>query len=87
MLIRYFTKRKLVSCVDELAVYNDKGMHWRSHNSVQVAAERKRLIDLIKIQLDKLGTSDAIEQLNIAIETGLLAVDDEGKYIDIAKTV
>ncbi|WP_019030181.1 hypothetical protein [Colwellia piezophila] len=87
MFVRYFTKRKLVSCVKELAIYNDKGMHWRSHDTAQITAERKRLICLIQIQLDKLENCDSLKQLQQAIETGALAIDDEGKYIDIAKSV
>jgi hypothetical protein len=87
MFVRYFTKRKLVSCVDELAIYNDKGMHWRSHDTAQIAAERKRLTCLIQIQLDKLDNCDVVTQLQQAIETGDLAIDDKGKYIDIAKSV
>jgi hypothetical protein len=87
IFIRYFTKRKLVNCVDELATYNDKGIHWRNHDAAQISAERKRLIYLIQIQLDKLDDSDEVKQIQQAIETGVLATDDEGKYIDVAKSV
>ncbi len=87
MFDKYFAKRRLVSHVKELAIYNDKGMHWRSHNTAQVAAERKRLIDLILVQLSKLEKSDSTSKLRSVINNGALAEDDEGKYIALAKSV
>ncbi|MBA6262144.1 hypothetical protein H4J39_00095 [Colwellia sp. Bg11-12] len=87
MFDKYFAKRRLVSLVKELAIFNDKGMHWRSHNSAQVSAERKRLIELIYVQLSKLENSDAVSRLADTIKSGELAEDDEGKYIALAKSV
>jgi len=87
MFDKYFAKRRLVSHVKELAIYNDKGMHWRSHNTAQVAAERKRLIELMMVQLSKLENSDSTSKLRGLINNGALAEDDEGKYIALAKSV
>ncbi|MBA6381295.1 hypothetical protein H4J75_19310 [Colwellia sp. BRX10-1] len=87
MFIKYFAKRRLVSHVKELAIYNDKGIHWRSHDSAQVAAERKRIIELILVQLPKLGNSESAIKLNEIITSGALAEDDEGQYIDLAKSI
>ena len=87
MFDKYFAKRRLVSLVKELAIYNDKGMHWRSHNSAQVSAERKRLIELILVNLSKLGNSDSAIKLNELIINGALAEDDEGQYIVLAKSI
>ncbi|WP_010556914.1 hypothetical protein [Pseudoalteromonas marina] len=86
MFEKYFAKRKLVSHVKELAIYNDKGMHWKSHNIAQVSAERKRLIQLILVSLSKLDSTESAIKLNDLIISGALAEDEEGQYIDLAKS-
>jgi len=87
MFGKYVAKRRLVSYVEELCLYNDKGMHWRSHNIAQVVTERKRLIELIQVQLSKLENFDSTSRLNEVIKSGALAEDDKGKYIALAKSI
>lgn len=77
----------MVKLVKELAIYNDKGLHWKSHGIAQIIAERKRLIQLIVVQLTKLDSSESTEKLNAIIQSGALAEDDEGKYIDLARSI
>ncbi len=87
MIRHYFLKRKLISLIDELATYNDKGIVWKSHDDSQVKVERNRLINLIEFQLNSFRDSDEKSVILAAIKDGSLSTDLEGAYVPIAKSI
>ena len=84
-LKRWLQKRKLAALLNELAIYNDKGIEWRHHNEQQKEQERQRLINSIQIQVDLLGRKHVSETLLNVISTDELKLDITGRYIKYAK--
>lgn len=81
----WLRKRKLISLVDQLATYNDKGISWHRHDDEQVSIERSRLMALIKNQVEIIGKAHIAQELLLAIETGDLKTDMTGNFIKYAK--
>lgn len=81
----WLRRRKLVSLVQELAIYNDKGIEWKKHGIEQVENERNRLISLICSQINVVGRQNISPALLAAIDNGNIRTDITGKYIEYAK--
>jgi uncharacterized membrane protein len=84
-MINWYRKRKLIGLVEKLAIYNDKGISWRNHNTQQVEAERQRLISSILYQINKLGEHRISTKLLSALKNGSLETDMTGMFIAHAK--
>ncbi len=84
-MMNWIRRRKLVALVEKLAIYNDKGIEWASHNEQQAESERKRLLSLIKHQINLLGESEISTELLAAIDSSNIKTDITGKFIECAK--
>jgi hypothetical protein len=84
-MVRWLRRRKLISLVERLAIYNDKGISWSGHTSERSGVERQRLMHLISRQIEAIGRESVSPALVSAMETGELENDDSGKFITCAK--
>ena len=85
MISKWWQKRKLVSLVKELAIYNDKGIEWRHHDERQREAERDRLMQGMESQIALLGAETVPSELHVAIRSGALRTDITGDFVPYAK--
>ena len=83
----WFKRNRLKKLVSELAIYNDKGIAWKSHSPEKVEAELARLLALIKEEVERIGRNNIPSELIAAIQDGSLLTDFTGKYIAHAKRV
>lgn len=79
-MIIYCRLWRLSSLLDELAIYNDKGIAWKKHNHQQVVDERTRLLAKISKLIDKIGSDNLPCELIAAIQSGELEQDYTGKF-------
>jgi len=82
-----FSKRaRLLRLVESLAIYNDKGVAWGNHTSHQADAVRAAKIAELKSIVEKLGIESLPSQFVEAVESGALAVDSTGRFIDLLES-
>ncbi len=86
-MFTYYRLWKLRRVLDELAIYNDKGIAWKKHSEKQVAAERARLMNKVNSLIEQVGASCLPEELLKAIDNGTLELDGSGIYISCARLV
>ncbi len=82
MLIPFTMRSKLLGVVEELALYNDKGIAWRKHDQAQANTERARLTAKIKGLTSKLGQARLPSDFVAALSSGALATDITGRYTE-----
>jgi hypothetical protein len=71
--------------VNDLALYNDKGIAWSKHDSQRVEVERQLLLGQIRCLIKDLGEKRISVELLNALENGSLKTDMTGHYIACAK--
>ena len=81
-MITWLRKRKLENLLEELAIYNDKGIAWRGHDEMQTETERTRIINLIRHQIHLIGEEKISPILLEALKNGYLKTDLTGMYIE-----
>lgn len=85
MVIPFTTRSRLLSAVDRLALYNDKGIAWSKHTKEQAQAERAQSIAKIQMLVSKLGESNLPPEFVASLRSGTLATDFTGGYVDVLK--
>jgi len=81
-----FGKRsKLLRQLDRLAFYNDKGIAYARHNPAQVEAEQAISLAKIRALVAAIGPHSLPDSFIAAIESGAVATDLTGQYIDLLK--
>lgn len=81
-----FSKRaKLLRLLGHLAFYNDKGIDYARHNPDQVEAERASGLAKIRELVAAIGPGSLPQDFLQATESGNVATDFTGQYIDLLR--
>ena len=81
-----FGKRsKLLKQLDRLAFYNDKGIAYARHNPAQVETEQAIAMAKIRALVFAIGPNSFPDSFIAAVESGAVATDITGQYIDLLK--
>jgi hypothetical protein len=79
-------RSKLLRALSNLAFYNDKGIDYSRHKPEQVESERAagiaKILELVAI----VGPGSLPSEFLQAVESGDVASDFTGRYIDLVKT-
>ena len=78
---------KLVASLEELAVFNDKGIHWGNHTVEEIADVRQAKVKAIGELLDVALKSRETDYLRGALQNGEIEKDDSGKFVDVARLI
>ena len=78
-------RSKLKRELDRLAFYNDKGIDYSRHNPAQVEVERAKRIAAIRKLVAEIGAAKLPHSFVTALESGELATDLTGEYLDQVK--
>ncbi len=79
-----FSKRaRLLRLVKDLAVFNDKGVWWGKYTLQEAHDMRTAKIAKVKSMMSKLDRESLPTQFLEAVESGALAVDSTGRFIDV----
>lgn len=84
-MIRWLKRRRLVSLVERLAIYNDKGIAWSGHDPARAEVERSLLVAQIEQQISAIGNDEVSPKLLGAIADGTLRLDGTGKSVPYAR--
>ena len=76
-------KAKLRKAVALLASYNDKGAYWSGHTEADIAEARDKALIRIRILVERIGEESLPSTFVSAIQSGELANDDTGRYVDL----
>lgn len=71
--------------MNNLAIYNDKGIHWNRHTRDRMARERARRIKEIETLVARLGVNELPALFLQALERGDISADMTGKYVELLK--
>ena len=85
MVIPFTARSRLLSAVDRLALYNDKGIAWRKHTEEEAQVERTQAIEKIQALVSRVGESKLPQEFVAALRSGMLATDPTGAYVDVLK--
>lgn len=77
---------RLLRMLETLAFYNDKGAIYAHHTSEQRHSEQSSRLAKIKDIVAAIGLESFPPEFIEAIESGEMASDFTGKYIDLLKT-
>lgn len=86
MVIPFTARSRLLSAVDRLALYNDKGIAWSKHTEAEVQAKRTQDMEKIQALVSRLGESNLPQEFVGAFRSGTLATDLTGNYVDVLKS-
>ncbi|WP_213377564.1 hypothetical protein [Arsukibacterium sp.] len=84
-MIEWLKRRRLASLVEELAIYNDKGIAWSGHDPARAEVERSLLLAKVEQQIASIGEENVSRKLLEAIADGGIRLDSTGKYVPYAK--
>ncbi len=76
---------KLLRALAKLAFYNDKGIDYSRHTSEQVESERIARLARIRELVATVGPDSLPSEFLQAVESGDIASDLTGRYIDLVK--
>ena len=76
---------KLLRVLGSLAFYNDKGIDYSRHNPEQVESERTAGLAKIRELVAAIGPDFLPSEFLQAVESGDIAADFTGHYIDLVK--
>jgi hypothetical protein len=79
------TQAKLLRLLGNLAFYNDKGIDYSRHTPDQVSAERAIGLTKIRELVAAIGFASFPNDFIKAVDSGEVASDFTGKYIDLLK--
>ena len=81
-----FSKQaKLLRLLGHLAFYNDKGIDYARHSPAQVEAERASSLAKVRELVATIGPESLPRGFLQAVESGDVAIDLTGQYIDLLK--
>ena len=78
-------RSKLLRVLGGLAFYNDKGIDYSRHKPEQVESERKAGLARIRELVAAIGPDRLPTEFLQAVESGDIAADFTGQYIDLVK--
>jgi hypothetical protein len=81
-----FSKRaKLLRLFGRLAFYNDKGIDYARHDAAQVEKERASALGQVRDLVAAIGPESFPTNFLEAVESGAIATDLTGQYIDLLR--
>lgn len=86
MVIPFTTRSRLLSAVDRLALYNDKGIAWNKHTKERAQVERTQAMAKIELLVSKLGEPNLPQGFLTALRSGTLATNVTATYVDVLKS-
>jgi hypothetical protein len=78
-------QRRLLRELEELAIYNDKGIDWKGHSPAQVSASRKRHMARVAGLIRRIGEDSLPSEFLSAFHGGALLEDGTGKYVELVE--
>ena len=76
-------KARLRKAVALLAAYNDKGAYWSGHTEADINEARDKALIRIRVLVERIGEESLPSTFVSAIQSGELANDDTGRYVDL----
>ena len=79
------SQAKLLKVLGNLAFYNDKGIDYARHTPEQVESERAAGLVRIRELVAAIGSASLPSDFLQAVESGDIAADFTGRYIDVLR--
>ena len=79
-------RAKLLRLLGNIAFYNDKGIDYSRHSPVQVESERAIGLAKVRELVAAIGAESLPSEFLQAVESGDVATDFTGRYIDVVRT-
>lgn len=78
-------RAKLLQLLGNLAFYNDKGIEYSRHSPARVESEREMGLASIRELVAAIGPENMPTEFLQAVESGVVATDFTGHYIDVVR--